>query len=128
MITNLDMLLHVVEHAKRWRVGDRFKQFDVTAAQANLTLPDHDLGLFADWVRHLDGALITASASPARTLGVLHAHGHLMSGHVLHVYVTSDGERMRRAALHGSVLLAEVEQYRRHNVVGLPVLAPAGVE
>ncbi|MFF4600591.1 hypothetical protein [Amycolatopsis sp. NPDC001319] len=120
MNTNLDMLQHVVEHAKRWRIGDQLKQFDVSATMANLTLPDHDVGLFVEWARRLDGVLITASASYARTFGILHAAGHMMSGHLLHVYVTSDSERMRRAGLHGSVLVAEVEQYVRHNVVGLP--------
>lgn len=124
MNTNLDMLLHVVEHAKRWGIGDRFKQFDVTAHQANLTLPDHEVALFVAWARRLDGALITASAGYTRTAGLLHVAGHLMSGHVLHVYVTSDAERMRRAGLLGSVLAAEVEQYVRHNVVGLPAGAP----
>jgi hypothetical protein len=124
MNTNLDMLQHVVEHAKRWRVGDRFKQFDVTAAQMNLTLPDHDLALFLAWADHLDGVLINAAAPYARTSGLLVAVGRLMSGYVLHVLVTSDGERMRRAGLRGSVLVAEVEQYVRHNVVGLPAGAP----
>jgi hypothetical protein len=120
MNTTLVMLQHVVEHAERWRIGDRCKQFDVTAAQMNLTLPDHDLGLFLAWARHLDGVLITAAAPYSRSSGLLIAAGRLMSGYVLHVLVTSDGERMRRAGLQGSVLVAEVEQYVRHNVVGLP--------
>lgn len=125
MLINLDTLQHVVEHAKRWRITDeRFKQFDTTSYQTNLTLPDHALGLFVEWARHLDGVLITAAAPYVKTAGILHAAGQLMSGHVLHVYVTSDGERMRRAGLTGSVLLAEVEQYMRHNVVGLPAGAP----
>lgn len=124
MNTTLVMLQHVVEHAERWRIGDRCKQFDVTAHQMNLTLPDHDLTLFVAWARHLNGALVTASAGYTRTAGLLHAQGRLMSGPVLHVYVTSDAERMRRAGLVGSVLVAEVEQYVRHNVVGLPAGAP----
>lgn len=124
MNTSLDMLKHVVEHMERWRIGDRCKQFDVTAAQMNLTLPDHDLALFLAWARHLDGVLINAAAPYARTSGLLVAAGRLMSGYVLHVHVTSDGERMRRAGLTGSVLAAEVEQYMRHNVVGLPAGAP----
>ncbi|MBB2506007.1 hypothetical protein [Amycolatopsis echigonensis] len=128
MITSLDMLQHVVEHAKRWRIGEAFKQFDVSAEQTNLTLRDHDLDGFLAWVRHLDGLQIVASASYARYSGLLHAHGRLMSGHVLHVWVTSDGERMRRAELRGSVLVGQVEQYLRHNIVGLPILAPVGAE
>ncbi|GAB3376401.1 hypothetical protein GCM10027360_53300 [Amycolatopsis echigonensis] len=79
-------------------------------------------------MRHLDGLQIVASASYARYSGLLHAHGRLMSGHVLHVWVTSDGERMRRAELRGSVLVGQVEQYLRHNIVGLPILAPVGAE
>ncbi|MBB1153967.1 hypothetical protein [Amycolatopsis dendrobii] len=123
MITSLDMLQHVVEHAKRWRLSDeRFKQLDITAAQASITLPDHAVALFVEWAHHLDGVLITASAGYPRTSGLLHAVGKLLSGHVVHVYVTSDGERMRNATLLGSVLLAEVEQYHRHN------LTPVGAE
>ncbi|SFO60575.1 hypothetical protein [Amycolatopsis rubida] len=125
MSANLDLLLHVFEHAARWRIPRDFKQFDTTAQQTNLTLPDHDLELFVQWGQHLGGIEVTASSGRARTLGILHARGHLLSGHVLNVYVTSDGERMRRAGLHGGVLLAEVEQYRRRNIVGLPVVGDA---
>jgi hypothetical protein len=102
-----------------------FKEFYTTTGQTILTLRDDDLVLFLAWARHLDMLMITASASRIRTAGTLHAVGRLLSGHVLHVFVTSDGERMRRAGLHGDVLLAEVEQYLRRNIVGLPVVGGA---
>lgn len=44
MTANLDMLLHVFEHAARWRIPRDFKQFDTTAQQTSLTLP-----LFLQW-------------------------------------------------------------------------------
>jgi hypothetical protein len=111
-MTTLDTLLHVVEHAKRWQIGDhQLKQVSANAAQFAFQLPDNDLDLFMQWARHLEDSTIMGIVPGP--IGVLAVRGQIMSGHPVAISVISDGLAMRFHDLMGVVVLGEVEQYAR---------------
>lgn len=110
-----DTLRHVVDHVKRWRIEDRYQRFESSAKVTALTLRDGDLGVWIAWARTLDESsrLISGHAPYITDHGYLHTSGHLMSGHVIDVYVCLPAAQMRAMSLTGPLLLAEVEQYAR---------------
>lgn len=115
MTTTLRTLLHVVEHAERWRIGDcPIKQFAANAVRVSFLLPDKDVALFVKWVRHLDGETVTGFA--AGPIGHLHVRGRILSGHTVEVSVLHEGQWLRTAGLVGPLTLGEVEQAARKAV------------
>ncbi|RSN26543.1 hypothetical protein DMC63_01520 [Streptomyces sp. WAC 05977] len=114
-MTTLHTLLHVVEHAERWRIGDHaIKQFAANAVRISFLLPDQDTALFVKWARHLDDEQITGFA--AGPIGHLHVRGRILSGHTIEVSVLHEGQWLRSAGLVGPLELGEVEQAARKAV------------
>lgn len=114
-MTTLTTLLHVVEHAERWRIGDcPIKQFVANPVRVSFLLPDRDVALFVKWARHLDDERITGFA--AGPIGHLHVRGQIMSGHTIEVSVLHEGQWLRSAGLVGALTLGQVEQAARKAV------------
>lgn len=110
-MTTVDTLQLVVEHAKRWGIGEKIKQFHASGVRVALAVPDKNLHLFMQWARHLDGLTITGVLPGS--LGYLHARGRLLSGLMIDVTVEMDGIDMRALHLYGAIVLGEVEQAAR---------------
>lgn len=116
MTTNLDTLLHVVEHAKRWQLkDDRFKKFVASSTEHAMVLPDGELALFAEWARHLGGDVRITGYAP-NDRGWFHVSGKLLSGHDIDVSVEAPGQSMRDRGMTGDLALGEVEQFARKPV------------
>ncbi|MFD6069306.1 hypothetical protein [Amycolatopsis lurida] len=114
-MTTLHTLLHVVEHAERWRIGDHpIKQFTANPVRVSFLLPDQDVALFVKWARHLGDEQITGFA--AGPIGHLHVRGRILSGHTIEVSVLHEGQWLRGAGLVGPLELGEVEQAARKAV------------
>lgn len=110
-MTTVDTLRRVVEHAERWGIGPKMKQFQASGVRIGLAVPDKDLDLFVQWARHLDDLEITGLVPGP--IGALKVRGRLMSGHVIEVSVLLDGNDMRTRDLVGALVLGQVEQYAR---------------
>ncbi|MFI6304326.1 hypothetical protein ACIBCH_20845 [Amycolatopsis thailandensis] len=114
-MTTVHTLLHVVEHAERWRIGDHpIKQFAANPVRVSFLLPDQHTDLFVKWARHLDDERITGFA--AGPIGHLHVRGRILSGHTIEVSVLHEGQFLRTTGLVGALTLGEVEQAARKAV------------
>lgn len=109
-MSNLDMVLHVVEHARRWRISsDRLEYFSCSPRQTVLMLPYGEVGLFIEWARHLDQRSITVRRQN-NCPGAIEVSGAVLSGHPITVLVELDQQHLRRAHLLGAVSLGELER------------------
>ncbi|MEV6879142.1 hypothetical protein [Amycolatopsis sp. NPDC051128] len=112
-MTDLNIVLHLIEHAERWQIKDkRFTYLSCNGLGMTLTLPHGEVGLFHQWVRELGGRTIVARRDLNHP-GQLEASGTLVSGNRVSVLVELDRRLLIDAKMLGRVELTRVEQMAR---------------
>jgi hypothetical protein len=105
-MNQLDMMQHIVDHARAWGIDDdHLARISFHGTAATIRLRDYAVDEFRRWAAHLCLPLISVT-EPGTGLV---ADGQLMSGHRVHVTVRVTPTAIAAAGVHGVITLGHVD-------------------